>query len=256
MSDVPAPVEPNTTTNAEPTGPTPAADPNAWSGAFDAFSNALDWLKKNPKPAYVIFALSVVTEVVNLATGHATQNIFASITNPDPSTSTAGSILGFIAICVASIITPRYALALADKKPFSTKDLFNGRKRTYWLIALTSILSTLCLIGAAFLFLVPLIWVVPWVVLAVYIAADKGTGPGTSIKENKHLVKDNLGKPWGIVGVNLLFTFAATIVLSFIPYVGEVLASLAGAFFSLLGAISYASLYRWLQLHGSKEQEV
>jgi hypothetical protein len=218
------------------TSPTSAAtaDTNKWPGAFKAYSLAYETLQKNLQPAllvigvYVLFVLlsAVIQGESPMAEGH----------------KSGESIVGLIFL----LAIPLYGLANADKRAVSLSQFMKFDANKYFMVLFTSILCSFAVALSMVALLVPVIWVLPWVYLATYAAAEKGMGPVAAIKYSKQLTYDHKGKVWGLLGVALLLVICSFVLLV-LPVVGPFLAYAGIMFITLLNNAANGMLYRYLQ---------
>jgi hypothetical protein len=141
-----------------------------------------------------------------------------------------------------------YAFAISDKKVISIKQLMKPNASMYFTILFTSILCSLAVVASMVLFIIPVIWVLPWVYLAMYAAFDKKLSPVAAIKYSKQMTRDHKGKVWGLIGVSILL-FIASFIFAAIPGIGIFIAYAGLMFVSVLNNGANAILYRYLQKH-------
>lgn len=208
----------------------PGATANQWPGAFAAYGQAFEQVKKNPQPALIIVGTYAVLSLI------------ATVIDGHSNALQDGSFIPEITWLVFLLALPVYALAIADKRLISNNDFFkfNGRRYLYLLAA--SILATIIVFASALLLLIPLIWTVAWFALVEFPVADKSTAPVEALKESKRLAANHKAKVWGLIGATIALAIPA-VILSFIPLVGAI----AVATLQVLLTCALAILYRWLQ---------
>lgn len=233
---VPGPAE----VTAQPTQAVPASVPAAnptpqtqstWAGAFAAVGTIFEQLKKNPEPAYLFIGVYTVLAIIDiLSYGYAS-----------PMSDDSGNIesLGLLIFLLA---LPTYALALADRKSITVTEFMKFDLGRYLTLFGVLLLTVLLYALAAIPLLIPLIWVIPWLVMGNLASVDHKLSVVDSLKESKRLAQDHKGAVWGVIGASILMALAAA-ALSFIPVVG----SAASAAITLLTSGAMALLYRWLQ---------
>jgi len=208
----------------------PVSGAHIWNGAFDAFGQSYSQVMKNPQPLLVLLAVYAVLAFIDMV-----------VSGGKLSTSSGFSISD-ITFLIFLVAMPTYALAIADKKVISVKQFMQFESRRYF-IMLGALLLSYLIIGVSFLLLiVPAIWTIAWLSLAMFPVLDKKMGVVESLKESKRLAENHKAKVWGLIGATLLLMIPL-VILSFVPVVGQVYA----AFISVLMAGADAILYRWLQ---------
>jgi hypothetical protein len=205
--------------------------PKEWPGALNAYSDTLERLKKNNKPALLFLGVTLAASV------------FSLLLQPDVSPREREYVnYADLMYFVFLLAVPTYALAVADNKLISAKQAMRFSFMKFFSLIIAFILTGLIVGVSVLLFIIPAIWTIAWLYLAAYAVVDKDLGPINALKESKRLAAEHKGKVWGVIGVGLLVSIGAG-VLGFIPLVGDVAAMAA----TLWAAASAALLYRWLQ---------
>lgn len=215
------------------------AIPKSWEGAFAAFGKAFDRIKQNPEPALFFLGLYAAITVLS-----GLMNDTVTYTSSDY--ANYADLLYFVFL----LAVPVYSLALADGKRITISEFVRFSARKYFSL-LAVLLLTVLIVGVSLLLLIiPAIWTIAWFFFGNFAVVDKNLGPIAALKESKRIAANHKGKVWGIIGVSILISIAASIV-SFVPYIGAIAAA-AG---SLWASAAAAFLYRWLQKPTVKTKE-
>jgi uncharacterized membrane protein len=202
-----------------------------WQGAFAAFGQAFEQIRKNPEPMLLFVAVYTALALISsFAGGYKT--VFDQEYN---------SYEG-LANLIFLLALPTYALAVANKKTISIAEFLKFDAARYFTLIGIFILSAIIFFFSFIPLIIFWIWTIAWFLLAGYASVDKSLGPIAALKESKRLAENNKAKVWGLFGVTILISFGAAL-LSFIPVVGAA----ATAFVSVVAAGAAAILYRWLQ---------
>lgn len=205
-----------------------------WPGAFAAYSKAYEGVAKNSKPAMLVVGLYLaITIIGSLAQG--------KMPNEDGYKGVE-TIVGLIFL----LALPLYGLAIADKRTLSIKQFMKFDANKYFMVLFTSIICSFAVVLSLFALIIPVIWVLPWVYLALYASAEKGLSPVAAIKYSKSLAGEHKAKVWGLIGVGILLTICS-FVFAVVPVVGMFLAYGALMFVSVLNNGANGMLYRFLQ---------
>lgn len=215
----------NTTSNTEH---------KQWPGAFAAYSKAYEGITRNSKPAMLVVGLYLLITLVG--------SIWQGKAPTEEGYRGAEAIVGLIFL----LALPLYGLAVADKRILTIKQFMKPNGYKYVMVLLTSIVCGLAAALSLLAFIIPVIWVFPWVYLAVYAIAEKQLSPIEAIKYSKSLTGNNKAKVWGLFGVSILFSIGA-FVLAIVPVVGAYLSYGALMFISVLNVVASCILYRFLQ---------
>ncbi|MGH7193341.1 MAG: hypothetical protein ACREJM_07365 [Candidatus Saccharimonadales bacterium] len=89
---------------------------------------------------------------------------------------------------------------------------------SYWLKMIgVAVLLWLSVAGSLLLLIVPFFFVFPRLILAYYFLVDKNMGVMDAYKASWNATKGNVGKVWGIVGVNILIVLLMVTIIG-IPF--------------------------------------
>lgn len=215
----------------------------AWNGAFNAFGKAWELVRANPEPALVVVGASLVLAVIQMSTsGVVVESLH------DARRMGSWQLLFTLLFLLA---IPTYALALASGKKLSISEFMRFDAKKYFALLGAFILYGLAVAGSLLLLIIPAIWVIAWFAFYQMAIVDKDMGAVEGLKESKRLAKDHKGKVWGIIGVLLLLSIGSGL-LAVVPLIGNLLVTAASTTVGLLGAVSLALLYRWVQGHPSE----
>ena len=215
----------------------------AWMGGFNAIVQAAYRIGRNPLPLLFMTLLYMILDI-----GLGIINYGPSVEN----LNLAQTIVPFILFVLA---IPTYALAVADNERLSAIDPFRGDIGKYVVVLLVTLTSILATGAAVFAFVVPIMWVLPWVSLAMYIATDSDKGLVESLAQSYRMARHHKAQIWGIIGYLLVGMIVLSIALAvaqsllssnIFTVVDYGLNALSTAF-SIVGSAAMAMLYRWLQ---------
>jgi hypothetical protein len=235
---VPGPADLRASTEP-PAPPTAAVSPLSltapWPGAFTAFNLAVNAVKKNWQPAVVYAVVCGLLAVVSLA--FPIKNLAW-----DGGRFKFASDYEVLASLIFLLAMPTYYLAAADGKVISLGRFMRFDLQRYLCLLAGSIIAGVVAVASALLFLVPLIWTLPWLVMVSFPIVDRKLGPLKGYKETIRLTEGHVDKVWGIIGVTFLLSLGMFL-LSSIPVIGSILS----AFIGVVSGIMSAMLYRWLR---------
>lgn len=208
-----------------------ATNSKPWEGAFNAFEQAYKSILGNPKPALFFVAV------------YATINIVSMILQGKTTYSQDGyETYADIIMLVFIVPLTAYALALASGKSLSVSEFMDIRFKKLVSVIFASILVVLAVLGSLLLFIIPAIWTIAWFAFAALAVVDKDLMPLESLRESKRLAQNHKGKVWGLIGVSILVSIAASVV-AIIPYIGVA----ALGFASVITTVASGRLYTWLK---------
>lgn len=198
--------------------------PQTWPGAFGLYKHSKAVIMTN---LWVIVLLFVFSFVLGSASNIADQKSSAAL-----GINIASSLANvwFEAALVVAVV------AGINKKRLSINDALQKGGTFFVNFLLQSLLLGLIAIGSFLFFIVPAFIILPRLSLAQYYLIDKNMGITESLKASWAATRGNVGKVWGIFGVNVL------IVLLLITVIGIPFA----AYFGLMYSAAIAILYRWL----------
>lgn len=198
-----------------------------WMGALNAYSLAIEKMGTNLKPVVIFVTSYLLTSLVDLLI-HIPLEVSIAL-------------LFIYAL-------PLYALAAANDYKLSVPEFIRPDMRIALNLVVISILTVLALLGSLLLFVLPIIWTLPWFFFGRLVAVDKGFGPIAALKESKKIALHHLGKVWGIVGFGVLLNIGCGVLTHVIPgSIGILIAGGALAFCSVWCMVASAILYRYLQ---------
>lgn len=93
----------------------------------------------------------------------------------------------------------------------------------------------LIIVASAALFIIPVFFIAPRLVLAQYFIVDKNMGPVESIRASWNATKGNVGKVYGIFGATLVMSLLMLTIIG-IPF---------ALYFLLMYSAAYPLLYVW-----------
>lgn len=227
----------------------PAADHadarGSWSGAFEAYGDIWEQVRRNPGPALVCVAVTMLVAVAKVAApGLAVHDTIGSY----------GYSISYgevVAALVFTLALPRYALALADRRHISVREFMRFEDTPYFNVLATSLLVLSILVLSTIALVIPLIWTIPWFLMATYIALDRGYGPVQALQTSQRLAARHKLELWSIIGVAILLSLAVTVAAVVIDGILPGNAQLADAAVTSLVTVLMsgvtAQFYRWRQ---------
>lgn len=204
--------------------------PDVWPGAFGAYKHSKMAIMTNLWIVILLFVLSFALSSSR------------SIADDKSAAYVGISAVSFLASIwfEASMITT--LLASIKGKRISINEALQVGGTFFVKFLLQSLLLGLIAIGSFLLLIVPGLIIMPRLSLAQYFLIDKNMGVTESIKASWDATRGNVGKVWGIFGVNLL------IVLLFLTIIGLPFA----VYFGLMYSAAMIILYKWLEKYGDK----
>lgn len=205
-------------------------------GAFALFGPSINALKVNIRTLLAIIGLVALTAVIAVLI---VRNVTGTAGSPGNSAAlTPASLLGILFfVAVTAIVGPAVAyVQLKSAKGIKTslsEALSTGAKYLLRYLAL-SILTSL-IVGIGFLLLIiPGFIMLRRYYLAMYFLIDQDTGVLEAMRKSAESTKPYSWKVYGIMGVNLLFSF-----LSLIPLLGQIAGAILQFLYSFAPAIRY-----------------
>lgn len=175
--------------------PSPAPTPNkasdftAWPGAFGIYPTSCDAVRLN---LLMLVELFVVAVAISLLLSNARAGV-------------PGQLIANLVSLVVSVMVIRTQLHGVRGQKVTWSDLFNDDLPLLSLKMLgLGLLLILIAAGSLLLFIVPFFFVMPRLTLASYFLVDKNMGITEAINASWQATKGNVGKVYGILGVNLL----------------------------------------------------
>jgi len=218
-----------------------------WLGAAEIFKQIFAQIRKNPRPALVlIVGYAILATLDWLYYRHWPVPKTAMDTVRRSMFQNIGSLLFLQAL-------PTYALALADRREISVGKVFKFEANRYFSILLATIISIGIFVISSIPLLIPLIWTIPWFVLASYVIADKGVGPVEGLSISKRLAQNYKAQVWGVIGMALLVNLAAVMVAAIFGRIIVVVVAIT-TFASVWSVGSMAATYRWLQKQEARSE--
>jgi uncharacterized membrane protein len=144
-------------------------------------------------------------------------------------------IFDLISVFLSSIII--YATIRSAKgEQISIGEAFSSVANKALNIVITGIFVSILSLVSFVLFIIPAFFVIPRISMSLYFVVDKNMSPIDAIKASWEVTRDNIGKVYGIFGVNLL------ILLPIITLIGV----FATAYFGFMYFAATAILYIYL----------
>lgn len=209
--------------------PTPTV-PSSWPGAFGLFKHSKAAVMLN---VWVIVGLNLAAIVVS--------GLLSGLGAKDGQTRSWGELVANLVSLLFSVALTLVVLAgvRGQKMDFMTslKKSLPFYVRALVLTILTIIISVISFI----LLIIPFFIIVPRISLAMYYLLDKNLGPVDALKASWHDTKGNVGKVWGIIGVNIVFAILVVV--------------LVGIYFLLMYMAASAILYMFLQANNTTPEQ-
>lgn len=202
-----------------------------WPGAFNAFEAAYKRITQNAAPAWFFVGVYSAAHIVSM--------VLQGKTYGEKGYVQYANIVMLVLVLPMTV----YALSLAQGKTMTIGELMNINAKKLLLLIVTSILAAFIIMGSILLLVFPVIWTVAWFAMSVYVLVDRDdTGPIQALQESKRISQEHKGKVWGVIGVSILVSIAASVIAA-VPYVG-VVAVAAGTVWT---TVASALLYTWLK---------
>ncbi len=205
------------------------------------------WKIYTKKENFIFFArimavLVIATSVISIITNY----FYPAEYLQNSDFSNIPLFIGFVVISIASIIiglwsqTTQYFSLI--KMGDSEKEVFKIGYQKIGKFLLLSIVLGLIIIGGIVLLIIPAVIFGVWYSFSTFLVLDKGMGIKEALRTSKMMVK---GKFWKILGRSVafgLFSFVIAILLSIIPYAGEILLAFIAPLFLLPFYLLYKDL--------------
>lgn len=124
----------------------------------------------------------------------------------------------------------------------SEKDIFKSGFKNMGKFLLISLVIGLIILGGTILLIIPAIIFGVWFSFSVFLVLDKNVGIKEALKTSKLMVKDKFWKILGRSFVFGLFVLIVSIILSLIPYAGNLILSFIAPLFMLPTYLLYRDL--------------
>lgn len=205
----------------------PAASVPTWNGAWGAYKPSRDAVRKNLSAVLLLVVGNIIAVYL---IGVIFQVIFGR---------TFGVLLSDFATWVidALLVAAQiyvYLSGVRDKR-VEVGEALKTAQPMWWRMFLLQLLVGLTIVGGFILLIVPGIFFALRLSLASYYLVDKNCGVMEAYKASWEGTKGNLGKIWGLVGVNILFVILCIVLI--------------GIYFILMYSASFALLYDYIKKH-------
>lgn len=214
------------------------AVPSVWPGAFKVYAASKEAMMYNIKTVVWLIVLSFV---VSIAANVVSPNQFYATDTTVASTSSASGMLINIVSQLLSILLSAamiYAIIAGVKRQkMSLNESLEAGLKKFLPIIGQSLLLGLIALGSILLFIVPVFFIMPRLALAQYYLLEGNMGVTDSITASWRATKGNVGKVWGIIGVNLLIALLCITIIG-IPF---------AVYFGIMYSAAEVILYFWLK---------
>lgn len=205
----------------------PSSNVTSWAGAWGAYKPSRDAVRKNLS---AVILLVVGNIVVVYLLGVIFELVFGK---------TTGVLLSDFATWVidALLVAAQihvYISGVRDKR-VEVGDALKTAQPMWWRMFLLQLLVGLTVLGGFILLIVPGILFALRLSLASYYLVDKNCGVMEAYKASWDATKGNLGKIWGLVGVNFVFLLLCIVLI--------------GVYFIIMYSASFALLYEYINKH-------
>ncbi|EKE05717.1 MAG: hypothetical protein ACD_19C00182G0045 [uncultured bacterium] len=205
------------------------------------------WAIYTKKENFIFFArimaiLVLLSTVIGFVTGYFYSTDY--VKNID--FSNIPMLIGFIVISLISIIlglwsqTTQYFAIL--KIGESEKEVFKLGYKNIWKFFLITLVLGLIIIFGAIIIIIPAIIFGVWYSFSIFLVLDKNMGIKEALKTSKLMVSGRFWKVLGRSAVFVLFTIVISILLSIIPYAGNLLVAFIAPLFMLPSYLLYRDL--------------
>lgn len=207
-----------------------SAVPKTWPGAFGLLKYSKSAIGHNLGTIIILLLIGIFASVIiNVAFGEARVGVTASPTSTTANYSTTAStaptpemsmtslyaqLLLLVVNTVISIATLSTIFAGIDQQKMSIGEALKTVKPRLALRFLGLSIATAAIMFLTLLALiVPFFFVVPRIILAPYYLIASKMNISDALKASWHDTKGNMGKIYGIIGVNLLFALMCITVI-------------------------------------------
>lgn len=193
----------------------------AWPGAFHIFKYSKTAVMRNIGLLVLLYAVIIA---LSLIFGQKQLGFL-------------GPLCSFVVGLIATVFSVQILVASVHGKKLKTSDLFASDlpMLTLRMIGLELLMGVVVLVSLLAL-IVPFFFVYPRLRLATYYLVDKNMGVFDAFKASWHATKGNVGKVWGIIGVQFLM------ILPMITVIGILLSVYLLIMYAAADAILYVFL--------------
>lgn len=229
------PRPPSTPASVSPLEPVPAV----WPGAFGLLKYSTAALIYNIKPYLGLIGLSILASIV--------ASMMETGTYPNVSFKSPGHFAIWLIVQLFSVALSAsivlVVIAAVKRREISVDESIKQGILLFVPYFVLTLLRGLIIIGSALLFIIPVFFVAPRLLLAEYFMFDAKKTPVEAIKASWEATRGHIGKVWGIIGASFVFALIALTIIG-IP---------VAIYLSLMYAAAFALLYFYLQKQPSPE---
>ena len=199
-----------------------------WPGAFGAFKPSRDAIRRSLSTVVLLIVLNIVVAII-------LSIVFESIFN---------KVLGvwlndLVNIAVSALFVSAqifvYLSSLRGKR-VELKDSFKAAQPYWGRMILLQLLVLVTVLGGFLLLIVPGIIFALRLSLSTYYLVDQDMGVMDAYKASWHATRGNLGKVWGLIGVNFLMILPSITIIGII----------ATIYLTIMYSASFGMLYLYL----------
>lgn len=205
------------------------------------------WAIYTKKENFIFFAkIMAVLVILSTTIGFVTSYFYPADYVQNIDYSNIPMVVGFVVTTLLSALvglwsqTTGYFAIL--KLGSNEKEVFKLGYKNMGRFLLISFVVGLIVLGGTVLLIIPAIMFGVWYSFSILLVLDKNMRIGDALKTSKLMVKGNFWKVLGRFFVFGLFTIAISILLSVIPYVGNLLLAFIAPLFILPSVLLYRDL--------------
>lgn len=195
--------------------------PSSWPGGFGVYKHSKKAVLLNLETLLVLWVAIVVLDVLaNL------------ILKQNP----VGEAILFILLAPITAANTLTVIAGVRGQKLAVGDAVNKAVSLWLKMIVMFVIMGLIMVVSILLLVIPFFFVMPRVLLSYYFLVDKDMGITDSVKASWEITKGNVGKIYGIIGVNIAMVLLMVTIIG-IPF---------SLYFLLMYAAAYAVLYEFL----------
>lgn len=206
----------------------------AWPGALEAFGRALMRSAQSPQPVLAVILASFGLGLLYSSLELNAVNVVR--------------VMG-IAIALNLFLVPallRYCLAIADGRHVTMAGFLRLDGERHATVLLSLGVAGFAVAVSLALLVVPVIWVLPWVVLTAFIATDRQVNPLEALRASRRLTRGHKLHVWGIVATTIALLALVQVIALTSPS-AALFSNALGTMVAITSGSTMAMLYRWLE---------
>lgn len=203
-----------------------ASLPKEWPGAFEVYK-----LSKS----FVEFNMNTLVSLVGILLGAWIVYYILLIILPHSLAFVIEIIYDLVSVLVSSTVFYAALKSVRGVK-ISVSEVYSDVLEKWFNLIITSIICGVLVLISIVLLVIPVFFIAPRLVLAIYYVLDQNKSPVEAVQASWENTRGNVGKIYGLIGLTIL------IILPSITIIGI----LATIYFGFMFCAAYAILYCWI----------